>query len=100
MLAISQRHGDHSRAINTFPGNLFFYVWHFKEDPLCYLLEYPNTKDWLTCKMTFRSYRCGPVSKCSVFTAILASDSLAREICECNILLIMSLYRHLSIPKR
>ena len=35
MLAISQRHDDHSRAIYTFPGNLFFDVWQFKEDLLC-----------------------------------------------------------------
>ena len=47
MLAISHRHGDHSNAINTLPGNLFFDIWHFKEDLLCYLLEYPNTRDWL-----------------------------------------------------
>ena len=23
--------------------NLFFDIWHFKEDLLCYLLEYPNS---------------------------------------------------------
>ena len=49
MLAISHRHGDHSSAINTLPGNLFFDMWTFKEDLLCYLLEYPNTRDWLIC---------------------------------------------------
>ena len=49
MLAISHRHGVHSSAINTLPGNLFFDMWPFKEDLLCYLLEYPNTRDWLRC---------------------------------------------------
>ena len=40
MLAISHRHGDPSRAINTFLGNLFVYVWHFKEDLLCRIPQY------------------------------------------------------------
>ena len=33
MLAISHRHGDHSNAINTLPGNLFFRHMAFQRRP-------------------------------------------------------------------